>query len=121
VLPEFKLSTLTAIQSVAGNIPKEFKDWFQALNFMYTKSLEINPDVVILGCGAYGFPLGAMLKDAGKQVIHLGGSTQILFGIKGLRWDNHPRISKFYNEYWTRPSQEEKPTNYKNVESGCYW
>jgi len=121
VLPEFKLSTLTAVQSVAGNRPKEFKDWFQALNFMYTKSLEINPDVVILGCGAYGFPLGAMLKAAGKQVIQLGGSTQILFGIKGLRWDNNPKFQNLYNKYWIRASEQEIPKNYRSVENGCYW
>ena len=44
-------------------------------------------DVAIIGCGAYGMPLAAMLKQAGKQAIHLGGATQLLFGIKGKRWE----------------------------------
>ena len=32
--------------------------------------------------------VSARLKKAGKKTIHLGGSTQILFGIKGKRWDS---------------------------------
>ena len=40
-------------------------------------------DVALIGCGAYGFPLAAKLKTAGKQAIHLGGVLQALFGIKG--------------------------------------
>jgi hypothetical protein len=80
-----------------------------------------DPEVVILGCGAYGFPLAARLKTAGKQVIHLGGSTQILFGIKGARWDDHPVISSFYNEAWCRPDPRERPTGAERVEGACYW
>ena len=65
---------------------------------MYEQSLKTSFDVAIIGCGAYGMPLGAMLKDAGKTVIHLGGVTQILFGIKGKRWDEN-KTSELYNQY----------------------
>ena len=71
---------------------------------MFTDALVFDADIVILGCGAYGFPLAAMLKNAGKQVIHLGRATQILFGIKGNRWNAHPVISKLFNEKWSTPS-----------------
>jgi len=121
VLPEFELKTMPAIQSIAGNRPHGHKDWFSALNFMYKRALSIETDVVILGCGAYGFPLAAMLKSAGKQVIHLAGATQLLFGIKGSRWDKHPVISTFYNEFWVRPSAEERPPGAEKVETACYW
>lgn len=33
----------------------------------------------------YGFPLAAHVKHKGKQAIHLGGTLQLLFGIKGNR------------------------------------
>ena len=51
----------------------------------------------------------------------MGGPTQILFGIKGKRWDDHPVISKFYNEYWVIPNSIEKPQGANKVENGCYW
>ncbi len=86
VLPDFKLLTLKAVQSI-GNKSNGFGDWFEALDFMYDEALKRDFDVAILGCGAYGLPLAARLKQAGKQVIHLGGSVQILFGIKRNRWD----------------------------------
>ena len=41
--------------------------------------------------------------------------------MKGRRWDNHGVISKLYNDYWVRPSSEEKPSQFDNVEKGCYW
>ena len=87
---------------------------------MYNEALKIDFDVAIIGCGAYGFPLAAKLKRAGKITIHLGGAVQILFGIKGSRWDNG-EVSKFYNEYWVRPDDKDKPQNANNVENGCYW
>lgn len=121
VLPEFELTTLPAVQSIAGNRPAGYSDWFAALDDTYNKAISADPDVVILGCGAYGFPLAAMLKSAGKQAIHLGGCTQILFGIKGRRWDRMPTVSRFYNEHWVRPSPEERPPGAEKVEGGCYW
>jgi hypothetical protein len=121
VLPEFELITQAAVQSIAGNHPLAYPDWFAALADMYEQAIQARPEVVILGCGAYGFPLAAMLKRAGKQVIHLGGATQILFGIRGQRWDQHPVISGFYNQYWSRPSLAERPPGVENVEAACYW
>jgi glycerol-3-phosphate dehydrogenase len=78
-------------------------------------------DVAIIGCGAYGFPLAAHVKRIGKKAVHMGGATQILFGIKGARWNNHDFISFLYNEYWTAPNKQETPTKHKDIEGGCYW
>lgn len=120
ILPEFKLTTLKAVQTIAGEKDDRFNNWFDALEYMYREAMKIDFDVVIIGCGAYGFPLAAKLKRAGKIAIHLGGATQILFGIKGSRWDNS-EISKMYNDYWVRPCKEDKPRNSNLVENGCYW
>ncbi len=120
VLPEFTLLTLKAVQSSAFT-ETEYDTWFDALQYMFDEAMKMDFDVAILGCGAYGFSLACMLKQAGKTAIHMGGATQILFGIKGKRWDNHPVISKLYNEHWVRPSEEETPKQANEVEGACYW
>lgn len=121
VLPKFKaLETIKAVQTVAGN-KGGFNDWFEALESMKSAIDVKDYDVAILGCGAYGFPLAAHVKRRGKKAVHLGGATQILFGIKGHRWDNHPLISSLYNEHWVRPAPEDVPIGASMVEKGCYW
>lgn len=120
VLPEFELHTIKAVQSIAGEeVP--FKDWFEALHHMEEQMDAIDYDIAILGCGAYGFSLAAHAKRMGKKAVHLGGATQILFGIKGKRWDEIPAVSKFYNEHWVYPSKEDTPKHKERVENGCYW
>lgn len=46
-------------------------------------------DVAIVGAGAYSLPLAAHARDAGHAAIQMSGATQLLFGIKGKRWDDH--------------------------------
>ncbi|MBQ0142664.1 MAG: hypothetical protein KBT06_07690 [Prevotellaceae bacterium] len=120
VLPEFEIQTIKAVQSIAGE-KTQFNDWFEALKFMEDQMDAIDYDIAIIGCGAYGFSLAAHAKRMGKKAIHLGGATQILFGIKGKRWDENPAVNKFYNEYWVYPSAAETPQHKDRVENGCYW
>lgn len=120
VLPNFQLSTIKAVQSIANN-KTDFNTWFDALDSMYSDILKSDFDIAIIGAGAYGLPLASFIKSIGKKAIHMGGASQILFGLKGNRWDNHKFISNLYNEYWIRPSLDDKPMNYKKVEDGCYW
>lgn len=122
MLPLFELSTIKAVQSVAGN-ETEFESWFEALDYMKAQMDQIDYDICIIGCGAYGFPLAAHAKRKGKKGIHLGGVTQLLFGIIGKRWETNivwPYMNLF-NEHWVRPGQNEKPKNAKVVEGACYW
>lgn len=124
ILPEFELKTLKAVQTIAGEVDERFATWFDALEWMYDEALKIDFEIAIIGCGAYGFPLASKLKKAGKQAIHLGGVTQILFGIKGKRWEEDPAyeyIRSYFNEHWVSPSQNEIPANSKKIENGCYW
>ncbi|WP_405381808.1 hypothetical protein [Maribacter sp. LLG6340-A2] len=120
VLPDFELKTIKAVQTIAGQ-SSDFNSWFEALEYMKGQMDQIDYDVAIIGCGAYGLSLGAHAKRSGKQAIHMGGATQILFGIKGSRWDNHPEISELYNEHWSRPLSSETPAKKDAVEEGCYW
>ena len=83
ILPEFDLYTLKAVQTIAGNKDERFATWFDALDWMKKECEKIDFDVAIIGCGAYGYPLASEIKKMGKVAIHLGGATQILFGILG--------------------------------------
>jgi len=122
LLPEFDLITYKPVQSIAGNHEAyPYKDWFEALDFMQRDIEKIDFDIAILGCGAYGFPLASFIKNLGKKSVHLGGVTQILFGIIGKRWEEEFDLSNLINEHWVRPSLNERPSNFRNVEDGCYW
>lgn len=66
-------------------------------------------EVAIIGAGAYGLPLAAHARDTGHVAIQMSGATQLLFGIKGRRWDTHPQISKLYNPAWVRPAPPNSP------------
>ncbi len=120
VLPEFELKTYKTIQSLANQETK-FKNWFDALNYMKDQIGQIDFDIAIIGCGAYGFPLAAHVKRLGRKAVHLGGATQILFGIKGKRWENIPKVAALMNEHWERPMPEEVPGGSEKVEGGAYW
>jgi hypothetical protein len=124
LLPDFELITLKAVQSVAGNGNlTKFKNWFEALNYMKEEVGRIQFEIAIIGCGAYGMPLAAHIKRIGKKAFHLGGETQIIFGIKGKRWEgsSYNYNNLFYNEYWIRPLLSDTPADIKKVEDGCYW
>lgn len=123
ILPVFELKTIKAVQTLAGEADDRFRDWFEALNWMIEECKKMEFDVAIIGCGAYGYPLAAEIKRMGKIAIHLGGSTQILFGIIGSRWEKeHPEFCrKFVNDAWVRPMDKEKIQNAASVENACYW
>lgn len=120
VLPDFELLTLRAVQSIGGtNVP--YATWFDALDFMCNKINDSDFDIAIIGAGAYGLPLASFVKSIGKKGVHMGGATQLLFGIKGKRWDKQALLTGLYNEHWVRASQDERPGNFRSVEKGCYW
>lgn len=120
MLPPFELTTIKAVQSLVGE-PVPFDSWFDALDNMKEQISNADFDIAIIGCGAYAMHLAAHAKRMGKQAIHMGGATQILFGIRGRRWDDHEVISKLYNEHWTTASASETPKKSDKVEDNCYW
>ncbi len=130
VLPEFELQTIQAVQSLGGD-GGQFKTWFDALHYMEDEIDKRDYDIALIGCGAYGFPLAAHVKRSGKKAVHVGGALQLLFGIKGRRWeipnyggDLLGRVNPYpelFNEFWCRPGDEVKPSNAQKVEGACYW
>lgn len=119
--PKYELQTLKAVQSIAGNKPEEFDNWFQALGWMKEEIDKRDFDIAIIGCGAYGFPLAAHIKRMGKKAVHLGGAVQNLFGILSHGVEKDPNFARYINENWVRPSIEETPKNSEKVENGLYW
>jgi hypothetical protein len=131
-LPDF--SSLTVIKAVQtlGQASDKYADWFEALESMKQDIDKADFDICLVGAGAYGFPLAAHVKRIGKKAVHMGGSLQLLFGIKGKRWEDPDYGVKewgipynFYpelmNEYWVRPLNTEKPKTANDVEGACYW
>lgn len=122
ILPKFELKTLKAVQTAGTMDDPRFSTWFDALQWMCDECRKIDFDIALIGCGAYGFPLAAYIKKMGKQAIHLGGSLQILFGLKGRRWDElEPDVVAMYNEYWKYPKLSEMPAGIESIEGGTYW
>jgi hypothetical protein len=122
LLPDFQLDTIRAVQSLVGE-PTRFNNWFDALDSMKAEIEKRDFDVCVIGCGAYGLPLAAHVKRLGKKALHLGGATQLLFGIVGNRWESYvvyPYMN-LVNEHWARPASHERPKNAAAMENACYW
>ena len=131
ILPEFNLIPFVAVQSLGGE-SEVFESWFEALEWMENEIDKIDYDIALIGCGAYGFPLAAHIKRSGKKAVHLGGALQLMFGIKGKRWEDPmygvkewgiPKgyYSSMMNEYWVRAGENLRPKNANEVEGACYW
>ena len=130
VLPDFNLLTIKAVQTI-GKDNLEYSSWFEALQYMKMEMDNIDYDICLIGAGAYGFALAAHAKRQGKKAVHMGGSLQLLFGIRGRRWESldykfsyNERQFNYWslmNEHWVRPDIEEKPEMALQVEGGCYW
>ena len=131
-LPDFSsIITIKAVQTL-GQASNDYADWFDALESMKKQINQADFDVCLIGAGAYGFPLAAHVKRIGKKAIHLGGALQLLFGIKGKRWEDpkygvqewgipHNFYPSLMNEHWVRPLKIEKPETAQKVEGACYW
>ena len=119
VLPDFDLLLLKA---------KYFDDpvyntWEKIYRFYLEEIHKTDFDVALLGCGSWGMPLAARIKEKGKVAIHLGGATQLLFGITGNRWEVlYPTFTKkFVNAHWAKPLESETPSWAVNYDKQAYW
>ena len=94
-----------------------FASWEDGLDKLAVEVASKEFDVALIGAGAWSLPLGKRIKQLGKSAIHMGGETQLLFGIKGKRWVNY----NIYNSTWVNTDPEETPEDTNRVEDGCYW
>ena len=119
ILPDFNLDTLVPPVTFAGETSNA--PWHQNFSDLTQRVIARDFDIAIIGAGGYGLPLARAIKQAGRQAIHLGGTTQLLFGIRGKRWDNRPDFSDFFDDSWVRPRPDETPRKKELVEGGIYW
>jgi hypothetical protein len=120
LLPEFDLLTLKCPLH-SHLVPPAHPSWIATLEFLCGQCDAMEYDVLIAGAGAWGLPLAAHAKSRGKVGVHMGGTTQMVFGIKGGRWDQWGEQMHFYNEHWIYPSEEETPQGVEQIEGACYW
>ena len=97
--------------------PSPYQSWEEGLESLSEEILKKKFDVALIGAGAWSLPLSARIKKTGRSAIHFGGETQLLFGIKGKRWENYG----IYNDAWIFADPSEMPANRDRVEQGCYW
>ena len=98
-------------------VPPVHRDWQEGLADLQQQMESAEFDVAVIGAGAWSVPLAAHAKKLGRIGLHLGGDTQLLFGIKGGRWSN----VKDFNEHWVQPLAGERPENFRLMEGGAYW
>lgn len=127
--PESTFQTIAFPLSFGVQSPEIQKDmltkWTDSLGLIRAVQAQMDSldyDVAIVGVGIHSLPLVAHAKRKGKKAIHMGGATQLLFGIRGGRWDTMADFQPLFNEHWVRPdSTKERPTHFEAVENGCYW
>jgi len=109
--------------TLAGN--HENKEWHDHFEEFKEQLLSNNDfEVALVSCGGYGIPVcGFIYEEMNRSAIYMGGVLQMFFGICGGRWEVEEKtaLDKYRNQYWTRPSQNEKPRNFQSIEGGCYW
>lgn len=96
------------------------KDWSEHFEEFKTELDKIKDkyDIAFVSAGGYGILIcDYMLTHHKKSAIYVGGALQILFGIKGARWDS----KGYYNTHWVNVLPSDTPKNYKTIEDGCYW
>lgn len=80
-------------------------------------------DIALVSCGGYGCPIMGRIYDMGKSAIYVGGVLQMYFGVYGSRWERERELAMklFKNDKWIRPSSDERPQGFEQVEKSCYW
>ena len=101
--------------------PTGCSNWEKAVEYVVKQVLNRGAKIALIGCGGLGMIIAARLRRLGISSIVLGGSIQVLFGIKGRRWAQHDVISGFWNNSWVSPAAHEVPGAFTAIEGGCYW
>ncbi len=120
LFPDCEIITIAPPQTQGGNQSEEFQIELQK----FTSKLDLlEYDVALVSAGGYGNIICNYIYNKGKSAVYVGGVLQMYFGILGSRWltDRPDVLRLFLNEHWSKPTDEEKPDGYKNIENGCYW
>lgn len=121
IVPNFELVTIKHPFQLRLSPSEKFKTSDEVYKHYLLEIMATDFDVGIFGTGYTSLLYAAASKQMGKAGIHLGGATQILFGVKGQRWREIKEFQSFFNEHWTDPLDTEKPEKRNLCEGGCYW
>ena len=117
-LPDFELITYRFPYLVEDDCQLNWKDVYNdAAQFIEDNDVEVG----LFGCGFMGLLLAHLCKKKGAVGIHLGGALQHIFGISCRRHENQKHYSKYINDDWVRPSEDEVPKCASRIENACYW
>ena len=104
-----------------GLVPPVHRDWRERYDAVVEECDRAPYDIMLVGAGGLSVPLAAHAKASGRIGFHLGGHTQIFFGVYGKRWDRDSLLAGLQTPAWVRPSGDEAPPTVVKVEQGCYW
>ena len=122
ICPEFDAHFLQSVWWSDILYDPRFSTWTEAFDYLMTEIRKTDFDIALLSCGSFGLPLCSEIRKMGKQSIYVGGALQLMFGIRGKRWDDQPFFHKYFNENWVYANGiHEVPFNKSKVENGCYW
>ena len=80
---------------------KNANNWFEACDIIFNDIKNIDFDIAFLSCGCYANELGYRIKNIlKKKAIYLGGGLNLLFNIRGKRYENKiwkPIADKYLN------------------------
>ncbi len=113
-----KFVVVKSYNTIQGNSPHN--NWTETYCDL-TERLDKHKDIKnwLVSCGCYGLPVCLHLnKINNSNVFYVGGLLQLLFGLKGSRWDSRDEVKQLYKKHWIYPS--ERPKNAKQVEDWCY-
>lgn len=120
ILPPCELRTVRMPLS-PGLVPPLHHDWRERYDAIIKECDQAPYDVMLVGAGGLSVPIVAHAKSSGRIGFHLGGHTQIFFGVYGKRWDRDRLLAELQTPAWVRPSGDEAPPTVVKVEQGCYW
>jgi hypothetical protein len=113
------------------------RDWNETLHATMRLVDQVGHfDIALIAAGSYGLPLAVYCKSVkGASAVVIGGSLQQLFGLRGMRWENHhPTGYKYpvlaqtianptlYNSAWMFPLLADSVKHAEKIEHGSpYW
>jgi len=122
LVPECTIDVVVPPQTYAGFQQDQSLGWSEHLQRTREQVAERDFDVAIIGAGPYGLPISAFVKQLGRPAIHLGGATQLLFAIRGGRWEQRALYASMMDDTWVRPLPHETPPMAATFEQGNpYW
>lgn len=121
----FEPSSVQSIEFPYGFARETWRLYPSTLELQHEVEAEIDRrdyDIALIGAGGMGIPLAAHVKQMGKVALVLGGYLQIVFGVKGNRWNTRAEWrDTYYNEWWIDMPEAYRPKRGDDTGDYSYW